>query len=155
MSKITLTVAETISIVLNNDDVLSLVKQKYLESTPPEFDLSELEALVNDSASEDGTAGATEDADTEDADTSETAEVADSLALAETAVSGKAGDTVAVSVTATGDSDVQVNTSDLSIATAEYADGTLTITLVAEGSATITLTKGDATAEVAVTVTAD
>ncbi|WP_097458061.1 hypothetical protein [Escherichia coli] len=150
MSKITLTVAETISIVLNNDDVLSLVKQKYLESTPPEFDLSELKALVSGSADEDGTAGATGDADT-----SETTETTDSLTLSETAVSGKAGDTVAVSVTATGDSDVQVNTSDLSIATAEYADGTLIITLVAEGSATITLTKGDATTEVAVTVMAD
>ncbi|EKB0247327.1 hypothetical protein OMZ56_005066, partial [Escherichia coli] len=50
---------------------------------------------------------------------------------------------------------VQVNTSDLSVATAEYADGVLTITLVAEGTATITLTKGESSAEVAVTVTAD
>ncbi|ENB4964899.1 hypothetical protein ABH044_005083, partial [Escherichia coli] len=78
MSKITLTVAETISIVLNNDDVLSLVKQKYLESTPPEFDLSELEALVSD----------TSDDDEPEADESETD--TDSLALSETTVSGKA-----------------------------------------------------------------
>ncbi|HCB9840061.1 TPA: hypothetical protein M2Q89_004958, partial [Escherichia coli] len=134
MPKITLTVEDTIRIVLNNDDVLSLVKQKYLESTPPEFDLSELEALVSGSAAE----------GTDDADSSETTEVADSLTLSETAVSGKAGDTLTVQVTAAGDSNVQVNTSDLSIATAEYADGVLTITLVAEGTATITLTKGDA-----------
>ena len=140
MPKITLTVEDTIRIVLNNDDVLSLVKQKYLESTPPEFDLSELEALVSGSAAE----------GTDDADSSETTEV-----VSETAVSGKAGDTLTVQVTAAGDSNVQVNTSDLSIATAEYADGVLTITLVAEGTATITLTKGDATVEVAVTVTAD
>ncbi|HFO3977624.1 TPA: hypothetical protein ACHJS4_005033, partial [Escherichia coli] len=84
MSKITLTVAETISIVLNNDDVLSLVKQKYLESTPPEFDLSELEALVSD----------TSDDDEPEADESETD--TDSLALSETTVSGKAGDTLTV-----------------------------------------------------------
>ncbi|MEC4940445.1 hypothetical protein VVY33_27300, partial [Escherichia coli] len=53
MPKITLTVEDTIRIVLNNDDVLSLVKQKYLESTPPEFDLSELEALVSDTSDDD------------------------------------------------------------------------------------------------------
>ncbi|WP_123004061.1 hypothetical protein [Escherichia coli] len=145
MPKITLTVEDTIRIVLNNDDVLSLVKQKYLESTPPEFDLSELEALVSGSADE----------ETDGTDTSETTEVTDSLTLSETTVSGKAGDTLTVQVTAEGNSDVQVNTSDLSVATAEYADGVLTITLVAEGTATITLTKGEASAEVAVTVTAD
>lgn len=145
MPKITLTVEDTIRIVLNNDDVLSLVKQKYLESTPPEFDLSELEALVSGSADE----------ETDGTDTSETTEVTDSLTLSETTVSGKAGDTLTVQVTAEGNSDVQVNTSDLSVATAEYADGVLTITLVAEGTATITLTKGEASVEVAVTVTAD
>ncbi|EFK1933503.1 hypothetical protein BBD15_005488, partial [Escherichia coli] len=100
MPKITLTVEDTIRIVLNNDDVLSLVKQKYLESTPPEFDLSELEALVSD----------TSDDDEPEADESETD--TDSLALSETTVSGKAGDTLTVQVTAAGDSDVQVNTSD-------------------------------------------
>ncbi|EFI5570524.1 hypothetical protein GWZ95_24170 [Escherichia coli] len=110
MSKITLTVAETISIVLNNDDVLSLVKQKYLESTPPEFDLSELEALVGDTSDTD-----TSDDDEPEADESETD--TDSLALSETTVSGKAGDTLTVQVTAAGNSDVQVNTSDLSVAT--------------------------------------
>ncbi|HFO3977627.1 TPA: hypothetical protein ACHJS4_005036, partial [Escherichia coli] len=84
MPKITLTVEDTIRIVLNNDDVLSLVKQKYLESTPPEFDLSELEALVSD----------TSDDDEPEADESETD--TDSLALSETTVSGKAGDTLTV-----------------------------------------------------------
>ncbi|EES3798130.1 hypothetical protein FRO67_005353, partial [Escherichia coli] len=90
MPKITLTVEDTIRIVLNNDDVLSLVKQKYLESTPPEFDLSELEALVSD----------TSDDDEPEADESETD--TDSLALSETTVSGKAGDTLTVQVTAAG-----------------------------------------------------
>ncbi|EES3798123.1 hypothetical protein FRO67_005346, partial [Escherichia coli] len=97
MSKITLTVAETISIVLNNDDVLSLVKQKYLESTPPEFDLSELEALVSDTSDADTSGTDTSDDDEPEADESETD--TDSLALSETTVSGKAGDTLTVQVT--------------------------------------------------------
>lgn len=52
MSVIKITVKDAVGIILNNDEILDLVKQDALKLNPPEFDLSELEELVAEDADE-------------------------------------------------------------------------------------------------------
>lgn len=53
MSVIKITVKDAVGIILNNDEILDLVKQEAMKLNPPEFDLSELEELVAEDADED------------------------------------------------------------------------------------------------------